>query len=56
MHYTGKSYTISGFTIPVVEVEPTTDVRFFSQRQLRRAGSAEAVAELARRAAIVAEG
>jgi hypothetical protein len=49
-----KFFTISGFKIEVIDGTPTTDVRFFSQRQLVAACSPEAAAELARRAQIVA--
>lgn len=51
--FTGRSYTINGLTIPVVDVEPTTDVRFFSQRQLRKLATSEAKAELSRRDGLV---
>jgi hypothetical protein len=50
---TRKFYLIDGVRIDVVDVEPTNDVRFLSQRQLRAAATPEARAELARRAAMV---
>lgn len=48
-----KTYTIDGINIPLIEVPATTDVRFFSQRQLFRLGTPGAVAELAARARII---
>lgn len=49
-----KFHTLDGFKIEIIEVAPSTDVRFFTQRELLRLNTDAARAELARRAAIVA--
>ena len=49
-----KSYQIDGLQIEIIGVRPTTDVRFFSQRQLLAINNRpDALAELNRRATII---
>jgi hypothetical protein len=48
-----KFFQIDGVKIEVVEAAVTTDPRFFAQRTLIRMNTAEARAELARRAQII---
>lgn len=47
------TYTISGFNIPLMNVSPSHDVRFMSQKALFALATAEAYAELVMRADII---
>ena len=47
------TYTISGYTFKTVKPVATTNVKFFSQKQLFAMGTPEAQAELKRRAEIL---
>jgi hypothetical protein len=46
-------YLISGVKIEIVSPQPSNDVRFMTQRALFALGTAEAMAELQRRAEII---
>lgn len=49
-----KFHHIDGLKIEIVEVRPTTDIRFLSQRQLKKMRTQESYDELARRAGLIA--